>query len=28
NITKENEHRFYIYGKVLISQSQSFKRHG
>ncbi|HBZ3699312.1 TPA: transcriptional regulator, partial [Klebsiella pneumoniae] len=26
--TKENEHRFYIYGKVLISQSQSFKRHG
>ncbi|HAJ7390834.1 TPA: helix-turn-helix transcriptional regulator [Escherichia coli] len=28
NITKDNEHRFYIYGKVLISQSQSFKRHG
>ncbi|WP_041689456.1 helix-turn-helix transcriptional regulator [Enterobacter sp. 638] len=28
NITKENEHRFYVYGKVLISQSQSFKRHG
>lgn len=28
NITKDNEHRFYVYGKVLISQSQSFKRHG
>lgn len=28
NITKDNEHRFHIYGKVLISQSQSFKRHG
>ena len=28
SINKENEHRFYIYGKVLISQSQSFKRHG
>ncbi len=28
NITKNNEHRFHIYGKVLISQSQSFKRHG
>ncbi|EJQ9217141.1 MULTISPECIES: XRE family transcriptional regulator [Citrobacter] len=28
SISKENEYRFYIYGKVLISQSQSFKRHG
>ncbi|WP_231359822.1 XRE family transcriptional regulator [Escherichia coli] len=28
NITKENEHRFHIFGKVLISQSQAFKRHG
>lgn len=28
NITKDNEHRFYVFGKVLISQSQSFKRHG
>lgn len=28
SINKENEYRFYIYGKVLISQSQSFKRHG
>ncbi|WOZ75703.1 XRE family transcriptional regulator [Kosakonia sacchari] len=28
SINKENEHRFYVYGKVLISQSQSFKRHG
>jgi len=28
NITKDNEHRFYIYGKVLISQSQAIKRHG
>lgn len=26
-INKENEHRFYVYGKVLISQSQNFKRH-
>ncbi len=28
NITKENEHRFHIFGKVLISQSQAYKRHG
>lgn len=28
SINKENEHRFYVFGKVLISQSQSFKRHG
>lgn len=28
NITKDNEHRFHIYGKVLISQSQAYKRHG
>lgn len=28
NIDKENEHRFHIFGKVLISQSQAFKRHG
>lgn len=28
SIDKSNEHRFYIYGKVLISQSQAFKRHG
>ncbi|OSN08379.1 transcriptional regulator [Lonsdalea britannica] len=28
SITKDNERRFSIYGKVLISQSQSFKRHG
>lgn len=28
SIDKENEHRFYVFGKVLISQSQSFKRHG
>ncbi|MFP1871940.1 XRE family transcriptional regulator [Lonsdalea quercina] len=28
SITKDNERRFNIYGKVLISQSQSFKRHG
>ena len=28
SISKENEHRFYIYGKVLISQTQSYKRHG
>ncbi|TNV22244.1 helix-turn-helix transcriptional regulator [Buttiauxella sp. B2] len=24
---KSNEHRFYVYGKVMISQSQSFKQH-
>lgn len=28
SIDKATEHRFYIYGKVMISQSQSFKRHG
>lgn len=28
SIDKGNEHRFYVYGKVLISQSQAFKRHG
>jgi len=28
NITKDNEHRFHIFGKVLISQSQAYKRHG
>lgn len=28
SVNKENEYRFYIYGKVLISQSQSYKRHG
>jgi len=27
-IDESNEHRFYIFGKVMISQSQSFKRHG
>ncbi|MBD9551586.1 helix-turn-helix transcriptional regulator [Pantoea sp. PNT01] len=27
-IDETNEHRFYIFGKVMISQSQSFKRHG
>lgn len=27
-IEKSNEHRFFIYGKVMISQSQAFKRHG
>ncbi|WMY72764.1 helix-turn-helix transcriptional regulator [Buttiauxella selenatireducens] len=27
-IDKSNEHRFYVFGKVMISQSQSFKRHG
>ncbi|MEW7314656.1 S24 family peptidase [Buttiauxella gaviniae] len=27
-IEKSNEHRFYIYGKVLISQTQEFRRHG
>lgn len=28
SLDKTNEHRFYVYGKVMISQSQSFKRHG
>lgn len=28
SIDKQNEHRFYIYGKVMISQSQAIKRHG
>lgn len=28
SIDKATEHRFYVYGKVMISQSQSFKRHG
>lgn len=27
-VDKSNEHRFYVYGKVMISQTQSFKRHG
>ncbi|MDM2925620.1 MULTISPECIES: helix-turn-helix transcriptional regulator [Citrobacter] len=27
SVDKSNEHRFYVYGKVMISQSQSFKRH-
>lgn len=27
SVDKTNEHRFYIFGKVMISQSQSFKRH-
>ncbi|KAA5961041.1 MULTISPECIES: S24 family peptidase [Pantoea] len=27
-IDKSNESRFYVYGKVMISQSQAFKRHG
>ncbi|MBC1185261.1 helix-turn-helix transcriptional regulator [Kluyvera sp. SCKS090646] len=26
-VDKSNEHRFYVFGKVMISQSQSFKRH-
>lgn len=26
-VDKGNEHRFYVFGKVMISQSQSFKRH-
>lgn len=26
-IDEANEHRFYIFGKVMISQSQAFKRH-
>ncbi|MBJ2831678.1 transcriptional regulator, partial [Escherichia coli] len=25
--TSENEHRFMVFGKVLISQSQTLKRH-
>lgn len=28
SIEKSNEHRFYIYGKVLISQTHEFRRHG
>lgn len=28
SISPENEHRFHIFGKVMISQSQEFKRHG
>ncbi|ECG8590782.1 helix-turn-helix transcriptional regulator [Salmonella enterica subsp. salamae] len=28
SIEKSNEHRFFVYGKVMISQSQAFKRHG
>lgn len=28
SIDESNEHRFFIFGKVMISQSQSFKRHG
>lgn len=28
SIDKANEHRFHIFGKVMISQSQTFKRHG
>lgn len=28
SIDKSNESRFYVYGKVMISQSQAFKRHG
>lgn len=27
-VDKSNEERFYVYGKVMISQSQSVKRHG
>ncbi len=27
SVDETNEHRFYIFGKVMISQSQSFKRH-
>lgn len=27
-VNQENEHRFGVFGKVLISQSQAFKRHG
>lgn len=27
-IDNSNEHRFYVYGKVMISQSQAHKRHG
>ncbi len=27
-IEKNNEHRFYIYGKVLISQTHEYRRHG
>lgn len=26
-VDKSNEHRFYVFGKVMISQSQSYKRH-
>lgn len=27
-IDESNEHRFHVFGKVMISQSQSYKRHG
>lgn len=28
SVDESNGHRFYIYGKVMISQSQAYKRHG
>lgn len=28
SVDKSNENRFYVFGKVMISQSQSVKRHG
>ncbi|MFS7307164.1 XRE family transcriptional regulator [Rahnella inusitata] len=28
SVDESNQHRFYVYGKVMISQSQSYKRHG
>jgi phage repressor protein C with HTH and peptisase S24 domain len=28
SVDKSNEDRFYVFGKVMISQSQSVKRHG
>ncbi|MGV8925043.1 MAG: XRE family transcriptional regulator [Ewingella sp.] len=27
-VDESNQHRFYVFGKVMISQSQSYKRHG
>ncbi|ORM93123.1 XRE family transcriptional regulator [Pantoea cypripedii] len=28
HIDEKNEHRFYVFGKVMISQTQAYKRHG
>lgn len=27
-VDESNQHRFYVFGKVMISQSQAYKRHG